>query len=197
MDLRQFEELQSAVDGAWLAQVLQEMVAIRSENPFDEPPSPGYREQEMAEYLTGRLADLGIRAEWREVRPGRPNVFGYLPGREGHFTLALAGHTDTARTTNYPDAYNVRFEDGKVYGRGACDMKAGLAAYLAVAKALQESKTILRGNLLLCFNVDEEYQMLGSKAIGREGPRADQGIIGEPTSLAVCPANKGRVSTKI
>jgi acetylornithine deacetylase len=197
MEPRQFEDLQAAIDEAWLARVLQEMVSIRSENPFDDPPTPGYREQEMAEYLAGQLADLKVRAEWREVRPGRPNLFGYLPGKEGHFTLALAGHTDTARTTGYPDAYNVRLEDGKIYGRGACDMKAALAAYLAVAKVLQESGITLRGNLLLCFNVDEEYQMLGSKAIGREGPRADQGIIGEPTDLAICPANKGRVSTKI
>ncbi len=197
MEPRQFEDLQAAIDEAWLARVLQEMVSIRSENPFDDPPTPGYREQEMAEYLAGQLADLKVRAEWREVRPGRPNLFGYLPGKEGHFTLALAGHTDTARTTGYPDAYNVRLEDGKIYGRGACDMKAALAAYLAVAKVLQESGITLRGNLLLCFNVDEEYQMLGSKAIGREGPRADQGIIGEPTALAICPANKGRVSTKI
>lgn len=197
MELRRFEELQAALDPAWIARVLQEMVSIRSENPFDDPPAPGYREQEMAEYLDGQLAGLKVRTEWREVRPGRPNLFGYLPGEEGHFTLALAGHTDTARTTGYPDAYHVRLEDGKVYGRGACDMKAALAAYLAVAKVLQESRTALRGNLLLCFNVDEEYQMLGSKAIGREGPRADQGIIGEPTNLAICPANKGRVSTKI
>jgi acetylornithine deacetylase len=45
--------------------------------------------------------------------------------------------------------------------------------------------------------MDEEFQMLGSKAIGRDGPRADHGIIGEPTGLQVCPSNKGRVSTKI
>lgn len=197
MDTKLYDELQAGIDTDWMRRTLQEMILIRSENPFDDPPAPGYREQEMAEYLAGLLMEMGLQHELRNVRPGRPNLFGYLPGTDGHFTLALAGHTDTARTTGYPGAYDARFEDGKIYGRGACDMKAALTAYLAVAKVLRETRASLRGNLLLIFNIDEEYQMVGSKAIGREGPRADQGIIGEPTGLQVCPANKGRVSTKI
>jgi acetylornithine deacetylase len=109
----------------------------------------------------------------------------------------LAGHMDTARTAGYPDAYDVKVQDRMMYGRGACDMKAALAAYLGVVKALRETGTRLNGHLILCGIVDEEYQMLGSKAIGQGGRMADQGIIGEPTNLRVCPANKGRVSTKI
>jgi acetylornithine deacetylase len=84
-----------------------------------------------------------------------------------------------------------------MFGRGACDMKAALAAYLGVARALRDTGTRLNGDLIVCGIVDEEYQMLGSKAIGQAGRMADQGIIGEPTHLNVCPANKGRVSTKI
>ena len=76
-------------------------------------------------------------------------------------------------------------------------MKAALAAYLGVVKALRETGTRLKGRLIVCGIVDEEYQMLGSKAIGQSGRMADQGIIGEPTNLRVCPSNKGRVSTKI
>ncbi len=192
-----YHELAQGIDATWLRRTLQEMIAVRSENPFDEPPQPGFREQEMAEYLLEHMSQLGLAVESRQVRPGRPNVFGYLRGSEGAYTLMLAGHLDTARTTGYAHAYEVRFADGKIYGRGACDMKAALAAYLAVAKVLVEGKVRLKGNLILCGNVDEEYQMIGSKAIGREGPRADHGIIGEPTNLQVCPANKGRVSTKI
>ena len=192
-----FKDLERGIDPVWLRRTLQEMIAIKSENPFDDPPVPGYREQEMGEYLLDKISGLGMRVERREVRPGRPNVFGYLAGSEGAYALMLAGHTDTARTTGYADAYEARYEGGRVYGRGACDMKAGLAAYLAVAKVLVEGKAGLKGTLILCGNADEEYQMLGSKAIGRDGPRADQCIIGEPTDLRVCPSNKGRVSTKI
>jgi acetylornithine deacetylase/succinyl-diaminopimelate desuccinylase family protein len=192
-----FERLEKGINADWIRKILQEMVRIRSENPFYEPPDAGYREKEMADYLSEQMSRLGLRVEQQEVKPHRPNVFGYLTGTEGKFTLMLAGHTDTARTTGYPSAYEVKFEDGKIYGRGACDMKAALAAYLAVAKVLKESGLRLKGNLIICGNMDEEFQMLGSKAIGRDGPKADQGIIGEPTNLQICPANKGRVSTKI
>lgn len=192
-----YGKLENGLDPTWALKTLEEMVSIRSENPFHESPEAGYREKEMAEYLSDRMSSLGLNVEAKEVRPFRQNVFGYLNGTEGRFTLMLAGHMDTARSTGYPDAYEVRFEDGRVYGRGACDMKAALAAYLLVAKVLTESGVRLKGNLIVCGTMDEEFQMLGSKAIGQGGPGADQGIIGEPTSLQICPSNKGRVSTKI
>jgi acetylornithine deacetylase len=192
-----FKDVQKAIDPEWMFQILQEMILIRSENPFDDPPREDYREKEMADYLVEHLSAQGLKVETREVRPGRPNVFGTLNGKQGRAALMLAGHMDTARTTGYPGAYEVKVEDGRMHGRGACDMKAALAAYLGVVKALRETGTRLNGNLIVCGIVDEEYQMLGSKAIGQSGRMADQGIIGEPTHLNICPANKGRVSTKI
>jgi acetylornithine deacetylase/succinyl-diaminopimelate desuccinylase family protein len=192
-----FENVQKAIEPEWIFRVLQEMILIRSENPFEDPPQEGYREKEMADYLAGHLSALGLKVETREVRPGRPNVFGFLNGKQGRTTLMLAGHMDTARTTGYPEAYAAKVEGGQMHGRGACDMKAALAAYLGVVKALRKSGSHLNGHLIICGIVDEEYQMLGSKAIGQGGRLADQGIIGEPTNLRVCPANKGRVSTKI
>lgn len=136
------------------------MILIRSENPFYESSEAGYREKEMAEYLADRMSSLGLHVEAREVRPYRPNVFGYLNGTEGLFTLMLAGH-------------------------------------MVVAKVLTESGVRLKGNLIVCGIRDEEYQMLGSKAIGLGGPKAHQGIIGEPSNFQIYPSNKGRVSTKI
>jgi len=192
-----FEDVQKAIDREWVFRSLREMILIRSENPFDDPPAEGYREKEMADCLAGHLSTLGLDVEIREVRPGRPNVFGRLKGKQGRSALMLAGHMDTARTTGYPEAYDVKIADRRMYGRGACDMKAALAAYLGVVRALRDTGTRLNGDLIVCGIVDEEYQMLGSKAIGQAGRMADQGIIGEPTHLNVCPANKGRVSTKI
>ena len=197
METGGFSRVASAIDRSWMVRILQEMILIRSENPFDDPAREGYREQEIADYLAGHLSDLGLQVEMRDVRPGRPNVFGTLSGKRGNPTLMLAGHMDTARTTGYPEAYAAEVKDGRMYGRGACDMKAALAAYLGVLKALKETGTRLNGRLIVCGIVDEEYQMLGSKAIGSGSRMADQGIIGEPTNLRVCPANKGRVSTKI
>lgn len=197
MAMEHFSQLSDRVDAHILTDTLKAMVSIKSENPFDESPREGYREKEMGEYLAEKLSSLGMDVTVREILPGRANVFGRLKGSGGGSTLMLAGHMDTARSDGYADAYDVRTDGGRVYGRGACDMKAGLAAYLEVARLLKDAPLKLKGDLVIAGVVDEEYRMLGSQDIGRNGPRADQGIIGEPTDLTVCPANKGRVSTFI
>jgi len=192
-----YDELAEQINPIFLTETLKDMIAIKSENPFDEAPRQGYREKEMGEYLEIKMAELGMEVTSRDVLPGRPNVFGTLKGSGSGATLMLAGHMDTARTDGYVDAYNVHETDGRIYGRGACDMKAGIAAYLEVVRLLKESGTKLNGNLIIAGIADEEYKMVGSKDVGRNGPVADQGIIGEPTDLTVCPCNKGRVSTFI
>lgn len=197
MDDVLYDKLSGQADPQFLVNALMEMIAIKSENPFDEEPQAGYREKEMGEYLAESMYRLGMAVTTREVLPGRPNVFGRLKGTGDGPTLMLAGHMDTARTDGYADAYQVREEEGRVYGRGACDMKAGLAAYLEVVRLLQEAGLTLKGDLIVAGIADEEYQMHGSKDMGQNGPRADQGIIGEPTDMSVCPANKGRVSAFI
>lgn len=191
------KEIAGQLDRNSLARMLKEMIAIKSENPFDEEPRQGYREKEMGEYLADTMSMLGMDVESRDVLPGRPNVFGTLKGNGSSPALMLAGHMDTARSDGYEAAYDVYEEHGLIYGRGACDMKAAIAAYLEVARQLKVSGTKLSGDLIIAGVMDEEFRMLGSQDIGRNGPVAAQGIIGEPTDLTVCPANKGRVSTFI
>ena len=191
------DELLAAVDEARLVARLKAMVAIRSENPFDAPASPGYQEQEVADYLAQAMGELGLEVMSREVVPGRPNVWGRFEARTNGPSLMLAGHTDTVGTVDYPDAFDVRLEDGRLYGRGSCDMKAGLAAYLEVVRILKEAQVPLAGDLIVAGICDEEYQMIGSKDMGRNGPSTDYGIIGEPTDLTICPAHKGQFSLYI
>ena len=190
-----YECLAAGIDSTSLADSLREMILIKSENPFHEEPREGYREREMGEYLAERMSAFGMEVSSRNVRPGRPNVFGLIPGSSGVPGLMLAGHMDTARTDGYPEAYAVTVAGGKIRGRGSCDMKAALAVYLEVVRLLREAGVKLKRGLYVTGVMDEEFQMLGSQDVGAHGPRADQGIIGEPTELAVCPANKGRVST--
>ena len=197
METAFYNDLSQQVDTTFLAARLKEMIAVKSENPFDEEPRPGYREKEMAEYFADQMTELGMEVTSKEIQPGRPNVFGTLKGRGSGPTLMLAGHMDTARTDGYDDAYDVLEKNGCIYGRGACDMKAALAVYLELARLLKTSGTVLKGHIIIAGIADEEYRMTGSKDVGLNGPRADQGIIGEPTELLVCPANKGRVSTFI
>ncbi|PIE55909.1 MAG: acetylornithine deacetylase [Desulfobulbus propionicus] len=197
MDVGLCNELIEQVARTVLVDRLKEMVSIKSENPFDEAPREGYREKEMGEYLAEQMSSLGMEVTTKEILPGRSNVFGRLKGTGMGPTLMMAGHMDTARSDGYAEAYDVKEKEGLVYGRGSCDMKAAFSAYLEVVRLLQGSSIRMKGDLIIAGIVDEEYQMLGSQDIGKYGPWADQGVIGEPTDLTVCPANKGRVSTFI
>jgi acetylornithine deacetylase/succinyl-diaminopimelate desuccinylase-like protein len=149
MDQDLYSELIKGIDEENAVGLLKTMIAIKSENPFLEEPRPGYREKEMAEFLAEQMRSLGLEVTWKEIRPGRPNVFGSWKGTGAGKTLMLAGHMDTARTEGYPDAYEAKVVDGKVYGRGSCDMKAALAAYLEVARLLKEAKVKLQGHLII------------------------------------------------
>ena len=176
---------------------LKSMLAIKSENPFDDVPREGYREKEMAEYYCEMMSQAGLETDLVDVVPGRPNVYGVLRGTGEKGSLMLAGHMDTVPTDGYPEAYDIKEYNNRIYGRGACDMKAALAAYLEVATILKETDYKFKGDLILAGICDEEYKMLGSKYIGQNGPVAQQGIIGEPSNLEICPANRGQLGTTI
>jgi len=176
-----------------LVRDLQEMISIPSVNPFDDQVRQGFREREMAAYYCDRMSEFGLQVGSCEVAPGRPNVWGVMKGRSDGPSLMLAGHLDTVGMGNYPDAFVGHAEDGRVYGRGSCDMKAGLAGYLEVVRVISEAGIALNGDLVLTGIVDEEHQMIGSRHLGQYGPWADYGIIGEPTDLVICPAHKGQL----
>lgn len=169
------------------------MVALKSVNPFDDPPEPGFREEEFAQDLRTRMDALGLDTEWREVAPGRPNVWGRLKGKGTGATVMLAAHTDTVAADDYPKAFQPAVRDGHVYGRGACDMKAAIACYLEVVRLIRDNDIELDGDLIICGVCDEEHTMIGSADAGKNGPLADYGIVGEPTELALCPTHKGEL----
>ena len=192
-----YTELETGFDWDATVHDLANMIRIPSENPCDGAPRIGYREQEIGDYLAERLSELKLEVNRRDVAPGRPNVWGRLKGKGGGPTLMLAGHLDTVGTEGYDNPFDPRVEQGRVYGRGSCDMKAALAAYLEVARLLVENDIRLRGDLIIAGIADEEWKLLGSKDMGQNGPWADFGIIGEPTNLTVCPAHKGQLAFSI
>ncbi len=187
-----YRELSDQVSVSSITGWLKEMIAIPSENPMAGDARPGHREQEVGEYYLEQMHQLGLSVDSREAAPGRPNVFGTRTGRKDRPSLMLCGHLDTVPTEGYDEPYVPHERDGRIYGRGSCDMKAALACYLEVARLLQTTDVTLSGSLILCGVADEEWQMIGSREIGRNGPFADQCIIGEPSDLAVCPAHKGQ-----
>lgn len=123
-------------------------------------------------------------------------------GGEAGPTLVLNGHIDVVPPGDLNQwtgqaPFSGRVEDGKVYGRGACDMKAGLVCNLYAVKAIQAAGIRLKGKVLLESVVSEEDGGLGTFATLRRGYRGDAAIITEPTDLQIIPANAGALTFRL
>src|SRR5262252_3320405 len=114
--------------------LLRDLIAIDSVNPSLVPGASG--ERMIADFVAHELGASGLDVEVREAAPGRPNVVGVLEGRSSGSALMLCGHLDTVGVTGMADPFTPVERDGRVYGRGAQDMKGGVAAMLAAARQL-------------------------------------------------------------
>ena len=187
------EQLAVTVNRENLSHRLAEMVRIFSINPFASAAREGYREDELASYLLEQFKALGLETGKFEVAPGRPNIWGTLKGKGTGPSLVLGAHMDTVSIENYENALEPAIKEGRLYGRGACDMKAAFAAYLELTRLLIENEVELSGDLHIVGLIDEEYKMMGSQTYPSHGPKAEFGIIGEPTNLKICPAHRGQL----
>ena len=171
-----------------LTELAAELVRIDSVNPDLVPGGAG--EGELARFVAEWLADAGLEVEVEEIAPGRPNVVGCARGTGGGRTLLLNAHMDTVGYEGMEAPLEPRVENGRLYGRGAYDMKGSLAAIMvAGAEAVRAS---LRGDVLVAAVVDEEAYSIGAEAVAR-GCRADAAIVAEPTELCLVVAHKGFV----
>lgn len=171
-----------------VAALIADLVAVDSVNPDLVPGGAG--EGAIARFIADWLAKAGLEVHLDEVRPGRPNVIARARGSGGGPTLMLNGHIDTVGVAGMRDPHRPRVEGGRLYGRGAYDMKGGVAAcMLAAAEATRAG---LRGDVLFTAVVDEEYAGLGTLDVAARY-RADAAIIAEPTELALVVAHKGFV----
>ncbi|PNY79735.1 acetylornithine deacetylase [Deinococcus koreensis] len=169
-----------------LPELLSALVSIDSVNPSLVPGAAG--EAALAHWVAGWLRERGIEAVLDEAAPGRLSVIATVRGSGGGRSLLLCAHLDTVGTDHMPDALEPRIQDGRLYGRGAYDMKGGLAACLLALQGAQGAG--LRGDVILAAVADEEYASLGVQSVlGRI--TADAAIVTEPTSLELCVAHKG------
>lgn len=168
--------------------LLRKLVAIDSVNPSLVPGGAG--ERAIAAAIAGELRDAGLDVEVAEAAPGRPNVVGILNGRTPGRSLMLCGHMDTVGVTGFKSPFDPVIKGGRLFGRGAQDMKGGLAAMLGAARALAESGGLAAGRLILAAVADEEYASLGAEAlVARQ--HADAAVVAEPTDLVMATAHKG------
>jgi acetylornithine deacetylase len=168
--------------------LLRELVAIDSVNPTLAAGAPG--EREIAAAAAQEMRAFGLDVEMQEAAPGRPNVIGVLDGRRPGRTLMLCGHTDTVGVTGMDAPFSPVEKDGRLYGRGAQDMKGGVAAMIAAARAVAEQGGLDSGRIVIAAVVDEEHLSIGAEALVTSW-RADAAVVTEPTDLAVAVGHKG------
>ena len=167
--------------------LLKDLVAIDSVNPSLAPGAAG--EGQIAEAIAAHLRHIGLDVEMQEAAPGRPNVIGVLEGRRRGRSLILCGHTDTVGVDGMSAPFDPVERDGRLYGRGAQDMKGGVAAMIDAARVVAE-EGLESGRLIIAAVVDEEYASAGADAlVGRW--RADAAVVTEPTDLRIAIGHKG------
>jgi acetylornithine deacetylase len=180
------------VDEGAVTNLLRTLVGIPSVNPSLVPGGAG--EAEIARCLAVECERLGMAVSVHEVAPGRPNVIAVLRGADparGR-SLLLNGHTDTVGAAGMAEPFTPVLRGDRLYGRGASDMKAGLAAMVGAVAAVTAAGGRPRGDVLVTFAVDEEDASIGTAAIAQTY-RADSAIVTEPTGLRICVAHKGFV----
>jgi acetylornithine deacetylase len=176
------------LDRSDLHETLAALVRIDSVNPaFSRGASD---ERAIAAWVGDRLASLGLRLHNHEPAPGRVSVVGRLPGAGGGPSLMLYSHLDTVGIEGMAEPFAADVRDGRMHGRGAYDMKGGLAACLAAVRAVARSGARLRGDLLVVCVADEEAESIGMREVLRHHT-ADAAIVTEPTGLGLCLAHKG------
>ncbi len=185
--------------GADAVALLSELVSIDSVNPGLAPDSAG--EQLIVEHLRARLLRSGFDTIVvpAETRSGRPSLLA-VPRATAHGpTIVLNGHLDTVGVTGMTDPFTPTIDGTRLYGRGAADMKGGVAAIIVAAEHLVEAKAPVRPVLALV--ADEEDASLGSEAVVAAlpalGVRPDVCLIAEPTDLALCRSLRGFAAIRV
>jgi succinyl-diaminopimelate desuccinylase len=188
------------VDADELVALTRDLIRIPS---VVRPGDPSATEAAVAEYVERWLLKEGFDVEVQPVAEGRPNVLAVYGDKGAGKSLLLEGHTDVV-TEGDPSAwrhppFSAALVDGRIYGRGAADMKSGLAAAMVAAAALKRSGTRLGGRLVVGALVDEEGDMIGVRhlcesSLGRE---LDAAIICEPEENELCLEQRGVVWARV
>jgi acetylornithine deacetylase len=184
---------------------LQQMIAIPSVTG-DEAAIQKF----LSQYMTGIGLDVDMwETDWEALkkhpgyRPvdrgyeGRPNIVATMKGTGGGRSLLLNGHTDVIPVNDgvgwSDDPWSARIKDGRVYGRGSCDMKSGVASHILAVQYLKEAGLRTKGDVYINVVIDEEVSGHGTLDTVIRGYKADAGISGETSDLAVQPACIGRI----
>jgi len=171
----------SFIEEGALIDLARELVSIPSYHGLDNP------EKEISSFLQYHLKNEGLNAIRVETEEGRYNVIaGYGKNNDPEKTLMLNGHLDTVSVENMTaDPFSGKISDGKIFGRGAVDMKSALASMIHAILAVQRAGTSLEGEVVFAGVADEEFWNIGTRHIAGKGPFTRFAIVGEPTELKI------------
>lgn len=189
-------------------ELLKQLVSIPSVNPMGrEETGPPFGEGQLTDFLERLFHELGMRTQRHAVAPGRENLCALLPGdvppEQGGPLLLFDAHQDTVPAEGMTiEPWTPTVRDGRLYGRGACDTKGGMAAMIAVLARLARERPTDRPSILMACTVDEEYHLAGAPALVELWKRGssdwmahtpDAAVVAEPTGLDVVVAHKGLI----
>jgi acetylornithine deacetylase len=175
-----------------VAELAAQLVAIESINP--DIVAGGSGEIALARFVAEWCERAGLETTLSELAPGRANVVAIARGSGGGRSLMLNAHMDTVGVAGMTDPFVPRLENGRLYGRGAQDMKGSLAACMLAA--VDAKRRGLRGDVIVTAVADEEFASIGTEAIAA-GVRADAAIVTEPTEMQVAVAHRGFVHLEV
>jgi acetylornithine deacetylase/succinyl-diaminopimelate desuccinylase family protein len=156
---------------------------------FPTPDPPAHNTAEIQRWLEEQLRRAGMETQSIDLYPGEPLLVGLRRGEEGGRTLVLNGHVDVAQVNPDEkwefDPFKARWDESYLYGRGAADMKAGMAAAYWAIKTLTEMGVKLAGSVMYQSVVGEEAGEHGTKTLLERGYRGDFAIVPEPSELKI------------
>lgn len=192
-------------------EILRSLVALPSVNPSShDAVDPTFYEGRVTHWLMKFFESLDVPYECQEVFPGRHNVIARFESPTATRTILLDAHQDTVSVEGMTiPPFQPVLKHGRLYGRGACDVKGGMASMLAAFASLVEERPLGAANVLMACTVDEEYTATGAKKLAEQwGPQGiadtlcacgvpDVCLVAEPTELNVIVAHRGVIRWKL
>ena len=194
------QKILSFIDADELVELTRSLIQIDSVIR----PETGNTEAEVVRFIVDWIKrELDLEPEINEVVPGRENIILKIDSGKPGPTLMFEGHTDVVsegdRSLWKHDPFAAEVEDGRIYGRGSCDMKAGVAVNLLTAKALLKSGADFSGKIVLGILCDEEDLMLGVQDFIEKGHAdgVDACLVSEPEENQLCISMKGALRIRL
>ncbi len=173
-------------------ELLQALVKINSVNDNDEQGNRDQSEKEISGFIEKYLVGLGMTVTRHPFSPGRDNLVAHWAHQEGEKSIALQSHMDTVGVANMSiNPFGGGILDGKVWGRGSCDTKGSMAAFLIALSAAKKKNYQFKDKIYFVATVAEETGCKGAEALIAEEFKVDGIVVGEPTMSRLVTAHKG------